>query len=100
MKFRQKIVLFLVIVVVDLILCGVTLRMWKGEDGEKDFKGDVYHERNKEERESGEQEKRNGRKEREVAAGKSKRQERHVEGIGHGTGEGDRYEKIRGAHIR
>ena len=49
MKFRQKIVLFLVIVVVDLILCGVTLRMWKGEDGEKDFKGDVYHERNKEE---------------------------------------------------
>ena len=71
MKFRQKIVLFLVIVVVDLILCGVTLRMWKGEDGEKDFKGDVYHERNKEERESGEQEKRNGRKEREVAAGKS-----------------------------
>lgn len=71
MKFRQKIVLFLVIVVVDLILCGVTLRMWKGEDEEKDFKGDVYHERNKEERESGEQEKRNGRKEREVAAGKS-----------------------------
>ena len=71
MKFRQKIVLFLVIVVVDLILCGVTLRMWKGEGVEKDFKGDVYHERNKEERESGEQEKRNGRKEREVAAGKS-----------------------------
>ena len=49
MKFRQKIVLFLVIVVVDLILCGVTLRMWKGEDGEKDFKADVYHERNREE---------------------------------------------------
>ena len=40
MKFRQKIVLFLVIVVVDLILCGVTLRMWKGEGVEKDFKGD------------------------------------------------------------
>ena len=71
MKFRQNIILFLTILVVDLILCGVTLRMRKGEDGEKDFKGDVYHERNKEERESGEQEKRNGRKEREVAAGKS-----------------------------
>ena len=56
MKFRQKIVLFLVIVVVDLILCGVTLRMWKGEGVEKDFKGDLYHERNKEENESGEQE--------------------------------------------
>ena len=55
MKFRQNIILFLAILVVDLILCGVTLRMWKGEDGEKDFKGDVYHERNKEERESGEQ---------------------------------------------
>ena len=61
MKFRQKIVLFLVIVVVDLILCGVTLRMWKGEDGEKDFKGDVYHERNKEENESEEQEDRKDR---------------------------------------
>ena len=85
MKFRQNIILFLTILVVDLILCGVTLRMWKGEGAEKDFKGDVYHERKKEERESGEQE---------------KRKERHVEGIGHGTGEGDRYEKIRGAHIR
>ena len=61
MKFRQKIVLFLVIVVVDLILCGVTLRMWKGEGVEKDFKGDVYHERNKEENESGEQEDRKDR---------------------------------------
>lgn len=71
MKFRQNIILFLAILVVDLILCGVTLRMWKGEGAEKDFKGDVYHERNKEEWESGEQEKRNGRKEREVAAGKS-----------------------------
>lgn len=71
MKFRQKIVLFLVIVVVDLILCGVTLRMWKGEGAEKDFKGDVYHKRNEEGNESGVQEKRNGRKEREVAAGKS-----------------------------
>ena len=61
MKFRQKIVLFLVIVVVDLILCGVTLRMWKGEGVEKDFKGDLYHERNKEENESGEQEDRKDR---------------------------------------
>ena len=88
MKFRQNIILFLAILVVDLILCGVTLRMWKGEDGEKDFKGDVYHERNKEGNESGVQEKRNGR-------------ERSCSGkIGHGTGEGDRYEKIRGAHIR
>ena len=42
MKFRQKIVLFLVIVVVDLILCGVTLRMWKGEDGE--FKENIMKE--------------------------------------------------------
>ena len=61
MKFRQKIVLFLVIVVVDLILCGVTLRMWKGEDGEKDFKGDVYHKRNEEGNESGVQENRKDR---------------------------------------
>ena len=68
MKFRQKIVLFLVIVVVDLILCGVTLRMWKGEGVEKDFKGDVYHERNKEENESGEQE---DRKDRNVMSRKS-----------------------------
>ena len=35
MKFRQKIVLFLVIVVVDLILCGVTLRMWKEKMGKR-----------------------------------------------------------------
>lgn len=68
MKFRQKIVLFLVIVVVDLILCGVTLRMWKGEGVEKDFKGDVYHERNKEENKSGEQE---DRKDRNVMSRKS-----------------------------
>ena len=68
MKFRQKIVLFLVIVVVDLILCGVTLRMWKGEGVEKDFKGDLYHERNKEENESGEQE---DRKDRNVMSRKS-----------------------------
>ena len=68
MKFRQTIVLFLVIVVVDLILCGVTLRMWKGEGVEKDFKGDVYHERNKEENESGEQE---DRKDRNVMSRKS-----------------------------
>ena len=68
MKFRQKIVLFLVIVVVDLILCGVTLRMWKGEGVEKDFKGDVHHERNKEENESGEQE---DRKDRNVMSRKS-----------------------------
>lgn len=68
MKFRQKIVLFLVIVVVDLILCGVTLRMWKGEGVEKDFKGDVYHERNKAENESGEQE---DRKDRNVMSRKS-----------------------------
>ena len=68
MKFRQKIVLFLVIVVVDLILCGVTLRMWKGEGVEKDFKGDLYHERNKEENESGEQE---DRKDRNVMASES-----------------------------
>ena len=68
MKFRQKIVLFLVIVVVDLILCGVTLGMWKGEGVEKDFKGDVYHERNKEENESGEQE---DRKDRNVMSRKS-----------------------------
>ena len=68
MKFRQKIVLFLVIVVVDLSLCGVTLRMWKGEGVEKDFKGDVYHERNKEENESGEQE---DRKDRNVMSRKS-----------------------------
>ena len=68
MKFRQKIVLFLAIVVVDLILCGVTLRMWKGEGVEKDFKGDLYHERNKEENESGEQE---DRKDRNVMSRKS-----------------------------
>ena len=68
MKFKQKIVLFLVIVVVDLILCGVTLRMWKGEGVEKDFKGDVYHERNKEENEAGEQE---DRKDRNVMSRKS-----------------------------
>ena len=70
MKFRQKIVLFLVIVVVDLILCGVTLRMWKGEGVEKDFKGDLYHERNKEENESGEQE---DRKDRNVMSRESDR---------------------------
>ena len=46
MKFRQNIIRFLAMLVVDLILCGVTLRMWKGEDGELDFKGDVYHTRN------------------------------------------------------
>ena len=61
MKFRQNIILFLAILVVDLILCGVTLRMWKGEDGEKDFKGDVYHKRNEEGNESGVQENRKDR---------------------------------------
>ena len=61
MKFRQNIILFLTILVVDLILCGVTLRMWKGEGAEKDFKGDVYHKRNEEGNESGGQENRKDR---------------------------------------
>lgn len=52
MKFRQKIVLFLVIVVVDWsVRCD--LADVERRRCEKDFKGDLYHERNKEEMSQG-----------------------------------------------